>query len=52
MVFRQGRELTFAAQSDDKYPNLQSQSDVQKYISEMRDDSKWHKNKKPMRVSG
>ncbi|MBD3181701.1 hypothetical protein GF312_05375 [Candidatus Poribacteria bacterium] len=43
MVFRQGRELSFGAWSDDKYPHLKKQSDVQKYISKMRDDSNWRK---------
>lgn len=39
LVFRQGREFSFGAWSDEDYPHLRTHTDVQRYISELR--SQW-----------
>jgi hypothetical protein len=41
LVFRQGRELSFGAWSDEDYPHLHTHADVQRYISELRSEDRW-----------
>ncbi len=41
LVFQQGRELSFGAWSDENYPHLRTQSDIQRYISELRSEDQW-----------
>lgn len=41
LTFRQGRELSFGAWSDEDYPHLLTHSDIQRYISELRSGDQW-----------
>ena len=41
LTFRQGRELSFGAWSDEDYPHLSNLADIQRYISELRSEDRW-----------
>ncbi len=40
-IFQKGRELSFGAWKDENYPHLSAHDDIQRYISELRDESNW-----------
>jgi hypothetical protein len=41
LIFQRGRELSFGAWNDEGYPHLKTQSDIQRYISELRTEDQW-----------
>ena len=41
IAYRQGRELSFGAWKDEDHPDLKTQSDMRRYINELRDRDQW-----------
>lgn len=43
IVYRQGRELSFGAWSDEEHPRLRTHDDMRRYIAELRDKDQWRR---------
>ena len=44
MIYRQGRELSFGAWSDEDYTHLRTHDDVRRYITELRNEAQWRRS--------